>query len=70
MTMQKLYKQFAGWVTRWKLNDRIDEFFVARLGLTFYYSITAIVILGGSSVSLYNMILSNFTRINLARKRI
>jgi signal transduction histidine kinase len=40
----------------------IDEFFIARLRLTFYYSITAIVILGGSSIVLYNTILSNFTQ--------
>jgi two-component system, OmpR family, sensor histidine kinase CiaH len=59
--MQKLYKQFAGWVTRWRLNDRIDDFFAARLGLTLYYLITAIIILGGSSIITYNVILSNFT---------
>ena len=39
-----------------------DEFLVARLRLTFYYSLTAIVILGGSSVLLYNTILSNLTK--------
>jgi signal transduction histidine kinase len=59
--MQKLFKQFAEWVTRWRLNDRIDDFFAARLGLTLYYLITAIVILGGSSIITYNAILSNFT---------
>ncbi len=41
---------------------KIDEFFIARLRLTFYYSITAIIILGGSSVLLYNTILSNLSQ--------
>lgn len=59
--MEKLYKQFAGWVTKWKLNDKIDEFLAARVGLTFYYLITAVIILGGSSIITYNVILSNFT---------
>ena len=61
MTMGKLYKRFVELVTRWKVNYRPDEFFSARLRLTFYYSLTAIVILGGSSVVLYNTILSNLT---------
>lgn len=60
--MQKLSKQFAESVTKWKANNKNDEFLVARLKLTFYYSITALVILGGSSVILYNTILSNFTQ--------
>ncbi len=60
--MQKFYKQFAELVTRLKASLRVDEFFVARLRLTFYYSLTAIVILGGSSIILYNTILSNLTR--------
>jgi two-component system, OmpR family, sensor histidine kinase CiaH len=59
--MQKLYKQFAELVTRWRVSRKIDEFFVARIRLTFYYSITAIIILGGSSIIAYNAILSNFT---------
>jgi signal transduction histidine kinase len=42
--------------------NKIDEFFIARLRLTFYYSLTAIVILGGSSVVLYNIILSNLSQ--------
>jgi len=67
MTMQKSYKRFVGWVTRLRLNDIIDEFFAARLGLTLYYLITAIIILGGSSVITYNAILSNFTRSILER---
>jgi signal transduction histidine kinase len=41
---------------------KIDEFFIARLKLTFYYSLTAIIILGGSSIVLYNMILSNLSQ--------
>ena len=60
--MGKLFKQFVGLVTRWKITNKFDEFFVARLRLTFYYSVTAIVILGGSSVVLYNTILSNLTQ--------
>ena len=60
--MQKLYKQFVESVTKWKTNHKADEFFVARLRLTFYYSVTAIVILGGSSIILYNTILSNFSQ--------
>ena len=47
-----------------------DEFFVARLRLTLYYSITAIIILGGSSFLLYNTILSNFSDSILADRRI
>lgn len=62
MIMEKLYKQFVESVIEWKRNNKIDEFFIARLRLTFYYSITAIVILGSSSVLLYNTILSNLTR--------
>ena len=60
--MEKLYKQFAESVTKWKVNYVNDEFFVARLRLTFYYSITAIIILGGSSILLYNTILSNLAQ--------
>ncbi|MCC7160375.1 HAMP domain-containing histidine kinase [Candidatus Nomurabacteria bacterium] len=59
--MGKLYKQFAESVTKWKADLKSDEFFIARIRLTFYYSITAIIILGGSSIVLYNMILSNLT---------
>ena len=65
--MQKLYKQFVEWVTRWEVNNKIDEFFTARLGLTFYYLITAIIILGGSSIITYNVILANFTQSILER---
>lgn len=60
--MQKLFKQFEELVTKWKVSRKNDEFFIARLRLTLYYSITAIVILGGSSIVLYNTILSNFTQ--------
>ncbi|MFA6076520.1 MAG: HAMP domain-containing sensor histidine kinase [Candidatus Paceibacterota bacterium] len=59
--MEKLYKQFVELVIRWKVSRKIDEFFIARLRLTFYYSITAIIILGGSSIILYKTILSNLT---------
>ena len=61
MMMEKLYKRFAESVTKWKANNIADEFFSARLRLTFYYSLTAIVILGGSSIVLYDTILSNLT---------
>ena len=61
MIMQKLYKQFEAWVTKWKINNTFDEFFVARIRLTFYYSITALIILGVSSIILYNTILSNLS---------
>lgn len=60
--MEKLFKQFAESVTRWKVSQIRDEFFVARLRLTFYYSIMAIIILGGSSIILYNTILYNLTQ--------
>ena len=60
--MEKLYKQFVEWVTKWKANQKVDEFFIARIRLTFYYSLTAIVILGISSILLYNTILSNLTQ--------
>jgi signal transduction histidine kinase len=49
-------------VTRWKINNKFDDFLVARLKLALYYSITAFVILGGSSILLYNTILSNLTQ--------
>ncbi len=68
--MQQLYKRFVEWVTKWKTNNQADEFFKARLRLTFYYSITAIVILGGSSIILYNTILSNLTQSIMADGRI
>lgn len=60
--MEKLYKQFVVLVTKWRVNNKADEFFVARLRLTFYYFITAVVILGGSSIILYNTILSNLSQ--------
>jgi signal transduction histidine kinase len=48
-------------VTKWKISIKNDEFFGARIELTFYYSITAVIILGGTSIILYNTILNNFT---------
>ena len=60
--MEKLYRQFVELVTKWKANRTDDEFFIARLRLTFYYSITAVVILGSTSIVLYNTILSNFSQ--------
>ena len=59
--MQKLYKQFGEWATKLKVSNKTDEFLIARLRLTFYYFITAVIILGGSSLVAYNAILSNFT---------
>jgi signal transduction histidine kinase len=48
-------------VTRWIINQKIDEFFWARLRLAFYYSISAIIILGAASIMLYETILSNLS---------
>ena len=62
MTMEKLYKQFVGWVTKYKISPKTDEFFVARIKLTFYYSFTVVVILLGSSMILFKTILSNLNR--------
>ncbi len=67
MTIQKLYKQFAEWVTRWEINLRFDEFFEARVGLTLYYLITAIILLGGSSIITYKAIFANLTQEILER---
>lgn len=50
-----------------RLNDKIDDFLAARVGLTLYYLITALIILGGSSIITYNAILSNFTELVLER---
>ncbi|MFA6257529.1 MAG: HAMP domain-containing sensor histidine kinase [Candidatus Paceibacterota bacterium] len=60
--MEKSYEQLEELVIKWKANRKNDGFFAARLRLTFYYSITAIVILGSSSIVLYNVILSNFSQ--------
>lgn len=60
--MEKLYKQLEELVIKWKADRKNDEFFIARLKLTFYYSITAIVILGSSSIVLYNTILSHLSQ--------
>ncbi|MFA6586254.1 MAG: HAMP domain-containing sensor histidine kinase [Candidatus Paceibacterota bacterium] len=65
--MQKLYKQFGESVTKWDFKNKFDEFFVARLRLTFYYTVTAFVILGVASVALYSAILSNFAQSILLR---
>lgn len=59
--MVKLYKQFVGLVTKLKASFKADEFLTARLKLTSFYSLTAIVILGGSSLVLYKTLLSNLT---------
>ena len=65
--MENLYKRFAESVTKWEINNKIDEFFEARLGLTLYYLLTAVVILCGSSIITYNAILSNLKESILER---
>ena len=60
--MEKLYKLFEELAIKWKIKPKNDEFLVARLKLTLYYSLTAMVILVVSSVVLYNTILSNFSQ--------
>ena len=65
--MANLYRRFVELVTRWEINNKIDEFFEARLGLTLYYLITAVIILGGSSIITYNAILTNLTHSILER---
>lgn len=66
--MEKLYRRFAEWVTRWRISNKIDQFFEARVGLTLYYVTTAIIILGGSSIITYNAILTNLTESVLDRR--
>jgi len=44
-----------------KNKRKLDEFLIARIKLTFFYSITAIIILGGSSLILYKTLLSNLS---------
>ncbi len=65
--MGKLYKQSAESATRSKTSSKFDEFFVARIRLTLYYSVTAIAILGISSFIAYKAILSNLTQSILSR---
>ena len=60
--MEKLYKLFEELAIKWKLNLKRDEFLIARLKLTLYYSLTAMVILIASSVLLYEVIFSNLTQ--------
>ena len=60
--MGKLYKQFVESVTKWRMSNKTDEFFIARLRLTFYYSLTTIIILAISSFITYSAILSNFAQ--------
>jgi len=65
--MENLFKRFVEWVTRWEINNRIDEFLEARIGLTLYYLLTAVIILCGSSIVTYNAVLSNLTETILER---
>ncbi len=60
--MEKLFKQFEESAIRWKKNLRKDEFLIARFRLTLYYSLTAMVILFGASLALYETILSNLAQ--------
>ncbi|MCX6755453.1 MAG: HAMP domain-containing sensor histidine kinase [Candidatus Nomurabacteria bacterium] len=55
--MEKLSKQFEGWVTKWKT----DSFLIARIKLTFFYFLTASVILIVASSILYRTFLFNIT---------
>lgn len=59
--MEPSYKQFVASVTKWANRYKSDEFFVVRLRLTFFYSLTAVVILAGSSIILYNALLAHLT---------
>lgn len=59
--MENTYKQFVELVTKWKGSFKADEFFIARLRLTFFYLLTATIILGVSSVILYQTLLVNIT---------
>ncbi len=58
--MEKLYKQFVGWVTKFKIRLNADEFLDAHLKLIIIYASTVILIIAGFSVALYNSLLSNF----------
>jgi two-component system sensor histidine kinase CiaH len=57
--MEKLYKQFAELVIKWKVKVKNDEFLKARIKLTFFYSLTATIILAGASFLLYKVLLVN-----------
>lgn len=57
--MVKAYKQFVESVIKWWDNTKSDEFFLARLKLTFFYSLTALAILSGASFILYRALLLN-----------
>lgn len=49
-------KKFEAWVTRWKTLNNVDDFLSARIRLTFFYTISMIVILLGSNIILYDML--------------
>lgn len=57
--MEKLYRQFVASVTKWWARVKSDEFFLARLKLTLFYSLTALSILAGASFILYRALLLN-----------
>ena len=57
--MENLFKQFEEWVIKWRDKISRDEFFRARLKLTFFYSLVAFVILLGASVLIYQVLISN-----------
>ncbi len=57
--MEKSYRQFAASVIKWWTSVKSDEFFLARLKLTLFYSLTALSILAGASFVLYRALLLN-----------
>lgn len=59
--MEKLYKRFEVLVIKLKLRMRTEKFLVARIKLTFFYSLTSMIILVGSSLILYHTLLSNLS---------
>lgn len=58
--MEPSFKQSVGSVINWKRNIQRDEFLIARVKLTFFYTLTATIILGAASVLLYKQLLSKF----------
>lgn len=57
--MEKLYEQFVVSATKWKAKFIADEFLIARIKLTFLYSLTATVILAGASFLVYKVLIAN-----------
>lgn len=57
--MEKLFKQFEVWGTKFQNNLKKDEFIPARLKLTFFYSSTVALILAAASFLIYRVLISN-----------